>query len=174
MSALQPASPRARKKRTTLTIATRVAIAKAWAIDKARDVPLKTFVRLHNIQLIQVKRWVKQLPELEEAAKRVGSNRTTTNIGRKSILEPYKAELFQWLFETRQGGMAVSTRMFAITAARLDNEYRRKLRGILTVYVPVGEDLRMGSSQTTPSCSNQSLQLREHLVDECRFGDNYT
>jgi hypothetical protein len=121
MSSLSPV-----KRREGVSLQRKVAVAKAWPIDKARGLSLKEYARQQKVQPVQVRKWVAQLETLEEKALELGGKRASTNTGRESSLATHKKELFQWLFELRQDGMPVSVRMFVLRACQLDNVFRKK------------------------------------------------
>jgi hypothetical protein len=98
---------------STIKVATKVAVAKAWQEAKATGSNLSAYSRGCGVQPSQVKKWVKDLKTLEKLEKYGGAAHFSTNLGRPSSLSQYKGKLFQWLFELRQKGMPVTYHMFA-------------------------------------------------------------
>jgi transposase-like protein len=114
----------------------KVAIAEEWLTKKTS---LKAIAHNHGVQPQQVKRWVKSLESLKQKAREEPLS-TTTGAGRKSSLSPLRDDLLQWIFELRQDGMAVSSRMVIIRVCQNDNTFRRKNRA--TQYGIVRQFLR--------------------------------
>lgn len=116
--------PRPTPCKSYLGVGMKVAIAEEWLTKKT---PLKAIARTHGVQPQQVKRWAKSLVSLKQKARGEPLS-TTTGSGRKSSLFAMRDDLLQWIFELRQDGMAVSSRMVIIRVCQADNTFRRKNR----------------------------------------------
>jgi hypothetical protein len=112
-------------QQTRYTVVDKLAIVEEWLAKKELKVPLKTVARHYDLQPSQLKRWVAKVDELRAAAKE-SPTQVTLGRGRPSMLEPFKEELLQWLFEFRQDGMAVSVRMFRLKVSEVIDGFRRR------------------------------------------------
>ena len=98
-------------------------------IRHSRIGSIKALARANDLELIQLRRWERQLPQLQEAledARSAPATRTTLRQPPLSCLENVKDTLLLWLSDLHNQGMPVSTSMVVLKAASLDATFARK------------------------------------------------
>jgi transposase-like protein len=157
--------PRPTPSKVYLGVAMKVAIAEEWLTKKT---PLKAIARTHGVQPQQVKRWAKSLESLKQKARGEPLS-TTTGAGRKSYLSPIRDDLLQWIFELRQDGMAVSSRMVIIRVCQGDNTFRRKSRdnqyGIVRRFLRTNKVvIRRATHEAQSAPAKKIAEALEHIA----------
>ena len=111
--------------RSYLSIAQKIEYAKGGIEAKKKGESLRKYASeecgIHHSQLL---RWIRDLPKMEQI------NRTAAvaslNKGHPSSIKAIGAELVRFVFELREQGMPVSTRMVVLKAGQVDATFRRK------------------------------------------------
>lgn len=88
----------------------------------AQGESLRKICREFRIQPSQFRRWKKSESQLNKANPRA----MTLCRGRPSCLEPIEDDILKWIFELREQGMPVSTKMVVMKASQIDSTFRRK------------------------------------------------
>ena len=79
----------------------------------------------------QLRHWKQQKTKLEEllasrAGSRVNKDKKSIHVGSNSCLSDIENELLNFIFQTREQGVAVSIRMVVTRACELDNTFWHK------------------------------------------------
>ena len=115
------------KKRKFISVKRKVELAEEGIrVLQDADEHLKKFARENNVQPSQIRRYIKELPQLRVALERRRTAPLTMHTGPGSSILHLEDQLYSWFVQKRDAGMTISVNLLVLKASNLDRDFRNK------------------------------------------------